>query len=131
MKKIEVVAAIITCGDDILCVQRGAAKYDYIANKFEFPGGKIEEGETPDQAIIREIQEELHIALPEVTYFATIEHQYPDFYITMHAYKCPVITKDLTLTEHISQQWLRPHQLNSLDWAAADIPFVEQLMTGS
>ena len=85
MKKIEVVAAIITHNDDILCVQRGPAKYHYIANKFEFPGGKIESGETPNQAIIREIKEELHIALSDVTYFATVEHQYPDFHITMHA----------------------------------------------
>lgn len=129
MKKIEVVAAIITHNDDILCVQRGPAKYHYIANKFEFPGGKIESGETPNQAIIREIKEELHIALSDVTYFATVEHQYPDFHITMHAYICPVMTKDLTLTEHISQQWLRPHQLNQLDWAAADIPFVEKLQS--
>lgn len=127
MKKIEVVAAIITHNDDILCVQRGPAKYDYIANKFEFPGGKIESGETPKQAIIREIKEELHIALPAVTYFATVEHQYPDFHITMHAYICPVATKHLTLTEHISQQWLQRQQLNQLDWAAADIPFVEKL----
>lgn len=127
MKKIEVVAAIIQCGEETLCVQRDVAKLEYISKKYEFPGGKIEAGETKEAAIIREIREELELEIVEPKFFNTINHQYPDFYITMHSFICLVNNKDIVLTEHIDQKWLKIDELNSLDWAAADIPIVQKL----
>jgi 8-oxo-dGTP diphosphatase len=127
MKSIEVVAAIIQSGGRTLCVQRGPAKFDYIHHKYEFPGGKVEEGETKESAIIREIQEELHLDIIEPKFFSTVNHQYPDFYITMHSFICSIEHKKITLTEHIDQKWLKVEDLNSLDWAAADIPIVRKL----
>lgn len=127
MKKIEVVAAIIQCGKETLCVQRGPAKLEYISKKYEFPGGKVEVGETKESAIIREIKEELHLDILEPKFFNTVHHQYPDFYITMHSFICLVEHKDITLTEHIDQKWLKIDELSNLDWAAADIPIVQKL----
>lgn len=127
MKKLNVVAAIIQCGEETLCVQRGPAKFDYIAKKYEFPGGKIELGETKESAITREIKEELHLDIVDPQFFNTVHHQYPDFFITMHSFICPVEHKDITLTEHVDQKWLKIDQLHTLDWAAADIPIVEKL----
>ncbi len=129
MKKIDVVAAIIQCGEETLCVQRGLAKLDYISKKYEFPGGKIEDGETKEYAIIREIKEELHLDIIEPKFFNTVNHQYPDFYITMHSFVCLVEHKDITLTEHIDQKWLKIDELHELDWAQADIPIVKKLQT--
>lgn len=128
MKKIEVVAAIIYFKDEILCVQRPKNKLSYISEKFEFPGGKIEQGETHKEALKREIYEELNIKTDIKSFFSTVVHKYPDFELTMHCYKCEVITKELILQEHISQTWLRLDALNTLDWAAADIPIVNKLI---
>jgi 8-oxo-dGTP diphosphatase len=129
MKKIDVVAAIIQCGEETLCVQRGPAKLDYISKKYEFPGGKIEVGESKESAIIREIKEELHLDILEPKFFNTVLHQYPDFHITMHTFICLVESKEITLTEHIDEKWLRIDELHKLDWAAADIPIVEKLQS--
>ncbi|WP_250656447.1 (deoxy)nucleoside triphosphate pyrophosphohydrolase [Alkalimarinus coralli] len=127
MKEIDVVAAIIKCGDEILCVQRGAAKFEYISDKYEFPGGKIEIKETKEDAIIREIKEELKLNIVEPKFFHTVNYQYPDFFITMHSYICLVDSKEVVLTEHIDHKWLKVEELGKLDWAAADIPIVKQL----
>lgn len=127
MKRIEVVAAVIQHEGKTLCVQRGPAKFDYIHHKFEFPGGKVEPDETGEQAIMRELKEELHIDIPTAEYFMTVEHSYPDFYITMHAYICPVENRDIELTEHIDAKWLSLEDLPELDWAAADVPIVNKL----
>ena len=128
MKKIEVVAAIIFFEDQILCVQRAKNKLPYISEKFEFPGGKIEKGESKEEALRRELNEELHINVEPKTFYATVVHEYPDFEITMHCYTCEVKTKDLILKEHIDLKWLPVDELSALDWAAADIPIVEKLM---
>lgn len=128
MKKIEVVAAILTHGDDILCAQRAENKLDYISKKFEFPGGKIEKGETKKDALKRELREELSIS-PEIKdLYITVVHQYPDFELTMHTFLCDTNTKNITLHEHISSKWLKRDELLSLDWAAADVPIVDKLM---
>jgi len=129
LKKLNVVAAIIQCGEEILCVQRGPAKFDYIAKKYEFPGGKVEVGESKESAIIREVKEELRLDIIEPQFFSTVHHQYPDFFITMHSFICKVMDKDVTLTEHIDKKWLKREQLHTLDWAAADVPIVEKLQT--
>lgn len=128
MKKIEVVAAIIYFEDKILCVQRPKNKLKYISKKFEFPGGKIEQGETQKEALKRELLEELNILADIKSLFFTVIHEYPDFELTMHSYICEVKTKELQLNEHIAQKWLTLNELNKLDWAAADIPIVNKLI---
>lgn len=127
MKEIEVVAAIIENQGKYLCAQKGAFKYDYIAYKWEFPGGKVELGESLEQAIEREIHEELHINVKAGELLTTVEHQYPDFHITMHGFLCESESYDIVLTEHASTKWLKLQELMSLDWAAADIPIVKRL----
>jgi 8-oxo-dGTP diphosphatase len=127
-KKIEVVAAIIRHNDKILCVQRGKNKLDYISKKYEFPGGKIEEGETREQTIVREIQEELKMDISTNEDYLTVEHEYPDFFLTMHSFICSCENPKVQLTEHIDYKWLATSDMLALDWAAADIPIVEKLI---
>lgn len=128
MKHVEVVAAIIQYQDNFLCVQRGVGKFDYISKKFEFPGGKVEPGESQIEALRREIAEELLMDINVDEYFLTVDHTYPDFSITMHSYLCSTASPDLKLVEHIDCKWLAKPDLRELDWAAADIPIVEKLM---
>ena len=128
MKKVEVVAAIIYFENQILCVQRPENKLSYISEKFEFPGGKIEEGETQKEALKRELVEELNIDAEIKSLFVTVVHQYPDFELIMHSYICEVQSKELTLNEHIAKEWLSLNELKKLDWAAADIPIVNKLI---
>lgn len=128
MKHIQVVAAIIRDGQKVLCVQRGKHKYEYISRKYEFPGGKVEPNETNEAAIKREIDEELSMDIEVISYFMTVEHQYPDFRITMRCFKCNCASNKVVLTEHINYQWLPIEEIKSLDWAAADIPIVQKLI---
>ena len=127
MKRIEGVAAIIVFKNDILCVQRGESKLDYISKKYEFPGGKLEPGETKQEAIKREILEELKMEIEVKEEFLTVNHQYPDLHITMHSFICSCQNPSLTLTEHIAFKWLRKNELDELDWAAADVPIVNKI----
>lgn len=116
----EVVAAIIEHQGKILCVRRGQTKYPYTSYKYEFPGGKIEEGETEKEALIREICEELKLQItvgPKVT---VIDHEYPDFTVTLHFYRCSVVVSAFTLTEHSKGIWATPVEMLSLDWVEAD-----------
>ena len=129
MKKVEVVAAIVKFGREILCVQRPENKLSYISKKFEFPGGKIETGETKKAALKRELIEELDIIPIIDDLFLTVVYQYPDFELTMHSFICKAETKELTLHEHIAHKWLTLNELKKLDWAAADIPIVHKLVS--
>lgn len=108
-------------------MQRGPSKYDYVSRKYEFPGGKVETGETKEQAIIREIKEELHIDIINLQFYLTVEHVYPDFAIIMHSFLCTTDSKNITLTEHIDAKWLKNSELEFLDWAEADVPIVQKL----
>lgn len=128
MKTVNVVAAIIYHEDKYLCVQRPISKFDYISQKYEFPGGKVEAGETEQQGIIREIQEELRMQIQVESKFMVVNHCYPDFAVTLNCYKCSVASKDLVLMEHIDYKWLTINELDQLDWAAADIPVVHELI---
>ena len=123
-----VCAAIIIKDKQILCLQRNKSKYDYISYKYEFPGGKVEHSENEEDALIREIKEELNIDLSIVEKFLIVEHAYPDFAITMHSFLCHANVDKLTLKEHINMKWLKATELSSLDWAAADLPIVSKLM---
>ena len=127
MKKIEVVAAIISYDDKILCVQRNTHKFNYISKKYEFPGGKIEGSETHQEALKREVMEELNMIIDIKEHYLTVEHSYPDFHLIMHSYLCQSNTSKVTLLEHSNYQWLCRSKIQSLDWAAADIPIVEKL----
>jgi len=127
MKQVSVVAAVIIHNDQILCVQRNQNKYSYISEKYEFPGGKIEAGETEVEALQREIKEELSMELQVKDKLMVVEHAYPDFALTMHTYVCASTNRDVVLHEHIDLQWLDRSELAKLDWAAADIPIVEKL----
>lgn len=135
----QVVAAVIVDDGEVLCMQRGQTKFPYTSNKWEFPGGKIEAGETPEEALRREIREEMAMDVRVGRHLVTVEHEYPDFCITMAAYLCESFcnaaesTKErrraFTMNEHHAFRWLRPADLSSLDWAAADVGIVEAVKT--
>lgn len=129
MKHIEVVAAIIINDNKVLCVQRNENKLPYISKKYEFPGGKMEAGETKEDTIKREILEELNMQIKVQNEFLTVTHQYPDFILTMHSFICNCQDPTLTLTEHVDFKWLYKNELAHLDWAAADVPIVQKLMS--
>lgn len=129
MKTFEVVAEIIKNKEKILCTQRGLSKFDYISKKWEFPGGKIETDETAFDAIKREILEELNLEITISEFFTSVTHQYPDFKIKLDFFLCSTVSDQLVLTEHIKAAWLKPSEMLDLDWAAADIPAVEKLIS--
>ena len=122
MEKVEVVAAVIQKNNKIFCAQRNLSKS--MGGKWEFPGGKIELGETKEEALVREIKEELDSDIVVDKYLMTVEHDYPTFHITMHAYLCTLVKGELILKEHNDSVWLSKEELLSLDWADADKPIV-------
>ncbi|NCD08274.1 MAG: (deoxy)nucleoside triphosphate pyrophosphohydrolase [Negativicutes bacterium] len=132
MKELEVVAGIIVCGEEILCMQRDKARYDYISYKFEFPGGKIEKGEKPTEALKRELTEELEmkVKVDDCDFFMEVDHTYSDFQIKMKSFICQVQDKKFTMKEHIAFKWLKKEHLMELDWAEADKPIVKKLVEG-
>jgi 8-oxo-dGTP diphosphatase len=132
MKLLEVVAAILIHDDKVLCMQRGAGKYDYVSYKYEFPGGKVEKGESRREALVRELKEEMEITINvlDEDYFMSISHEYPDFALNMHCYKCQVNDPEFTMKEHIHFEWMKKEDLKRLDWAPADLPIVEKLAKG-
>ena len=127
-KHYTVSAAIIVENKKILCVQRNKGKYDYISYKYEFPGGKLEEGEKEEDALKREISEELNLEIDVAEKFLVVTHEYLDFNLTMHSYLCKANTEKLVLKEHIDAKWLYKYELIELDWAAADLPIVSKLI---
>lgn len=117
MKKIEVVAAIIRNGDKIFATQRG---YGPWKDWWEFPGGKMEPGETPAQALAREIMEELGTSIRIGEPLHTVEWDYPDFHLTMHCFWCSLLSEDMHLNEHEAARWLTAGTLHSVRWLPAD-----------
>lgn len=124
-KHIHVVGAVIIENNKILCAQRGASKT--LAYMWEFPGGKIEEGETPQSALKREINEEMLCTIEIGELIETTVHEYDFAFIHLTTFYCYLLEGTPTLTEHIAIQWLPAHQLMSLDWAPADIPAVKKI----
>lgn len=125
MKRIEVVAAIIRKRDKIFITRRG---YGEFLGMWEFPGGKIEEGETQENALIREIKEELELDINNLKYFTTVEYEYPNFYLTMHCFICEIAGGKLKLNVHNDAKWVSLNELSSQNWIPADIEVVEKLL---
>ncbi len=124
MKTIEVAAAIITHSGRIFATQRG---YGEFKDGWEFPGGKMEPGETPQQALVREIQEELDTEIEVGELVETVEYDYPGFHLTMHCFLCTIRSGDLVLKEHEAARWLTREELDDVDWLPADVKVVEKL----
>lgn len=129
MKEIEVVAGIIKFNNKILCTQRDVSKNEEVSFKWEFPGGKIEEGEFPEDALRREIREELNMDISIEKYFMEISYTYPTFKLKMHTYICNTASDKLELLVHKDYKWLPAEKLNTLDWAPADSPIIDRLIT--
>ncbi len=121
MKQIEVVAALIKQENKVLATQRGYGEWK---DGWEFPGGKIEAGETPEAALRREILEELAVEVEVQSRLVTVEYDYPQFHLTMHCYWCRLLKGEPTLLEHEAAQWLTRDQLDSVDWLPADLEVV-------
>jgi 8-oxo-dGTP diphosphatase len=125
MKHITVAAAVFIRDGKVFAAQRKDA--GELARTWEFPGGKLEPGESGEQAIVREIKEELSADIRVVEYITTVEHQYQTFFITMHAYLCEIVSGSLVLSEHIDSRWLSKRNVYSVAWAAADVPIVKAI----
>ena len=125
-KHIEVVAAIIVRDDRIFATQRGYGEWK---DWWEFPGGKMEAGETPEEALKREIREELATEIEVDELLTTVEYDYPKFHLTMHCYLCTIISGDLSLLEHEDARWLALDELDCVKWLPADKDVIEKLST--
>ena len=124
MIHIEVVAAIIRKEDKIFATQRGYGEWK---DWWEFPGGKMEVGETPKEALAREIREELSAEINVGELLTTVEYDYPKFHLTMHCYLCSLIGEALHLNEHEAARWLTKNELDSVKWLPADLGVIELL----
>ena len=124
MKKIEVVAAVIRKEDKIFATQRGYGEWQ---DWWEFPGGKMEPGETPEEALKREIHEELSTEISVDAFLCTVEYGYPKFHLTMHCYLCSLLSEALHLNEHEAAKWLSMDELNSVKWLPADVLVVNAI----
>ena len=124
MKTIRVVAAVIRDNDKIFATQRG---YGDLKGGWEFPGGKIEEGETPQAALKREIMEELDTEIEVGELIDTIEYDYPEFHLSMGCYWCSVVSGDLVLKEHEDARWLGKDELMDVEWLPADVGLIDEI----
>lgn len=127
-KHIEVVAAIICNDNRVFATQRGYGEWK---DWWEFPGGKMETGETPEMALQREIREELATEISVGSLLTTVDYDYPKFHLTMHCYLCKVKSGELTLQEHEAAKWLRHEDLDSVKWLPADEKVIEKLNTNA
>lgn len=124
MKIIKVVAAIIKNEDKIFATQRG---YGDFKDGWEFPGGKVEAGETPQQALIREIKEELDTDIVVENFVMTVEYDYPKFHLSMDCFMCGIAAGKLVLKEHEAAKWLTKDELDSVEWPPADLAVIEKV----
>ncbi len=122
MKRIEVVAAIIKKDGKYFATQRG---YGEFQGGWEFPGGKMEPGETPQEALVREIKEELDADITVGELVDTVEYDYPNFHLTMHCFLCELTSEHVVLLEHEAAKWLAPEELHSVGWLPADLGLID------
>lgn len=125
-KEIHVVGAVIKANNKILCAQRGPGKS--LAYLWEFPGGKIESGETDKEALEREIREELLCKIEVKNKVTTTRHEYDFGFVNLTTFECDLLEGEPSLTEHVAVKWLAVEELSTLEWAPADIPAIEILM---
>ncbi len=124
MKVVKVVAAIIIQDNKVFATQRG---YGEFKDGWEFPGGKIEEGETPQEALVREIEEELETEIEVGELLDTVEYDYPKFHLSMDCFVCKIKHGGLTLKEHEAARWLTKENLNDVEWLPADLSLIEKI----
>ena len=124
MKTIRVVAAIIIKNGEVFATQRG---YGDFKGGWEFPGGKIDAGETPEEALIREIKEELDTEVEIIELLDTVEYDYPNFHLSMDCFICSIKSGDLVLKEHEAAQWLTKETLDSVNWLPADLGLIDKI----
>ena len=124
MKTIDVVAAIIVKGTEILATQRGYGEFE---GGWEFPGGKVEQGETPEEALVREIHEELNARISVQRFLTQVEHDYPTFHLSMKCFICTLDDPSFQLLEHHAAKWLDMQHIDIVDWLPADIKVVAAL----
>lgn len=128
MKTIEVVAGVIQNGEKIFATQRG---YGDFKGGWEFPGGKMEPGETREQALARELKEELAVNVSVGSFICTVDYDYPQFHLTMHTFYCTIESGNLTLLEHEAAKWLNRSELHTVNWLPADAEVVKKLKSPS
>ena len=124
MKTIKVVAAVIKRNDEIFVTQRG---YGEFKDGWEFPGGKVEKGETKEEALIREIKEELDTVIKVDSYLDTIEYDYPDFHLSMDCFVCSIVEGHLVLKEHEDSKWIKKEEIDTLNWLPADLVILDKV----
>ena len=124
MKNIEVVAAIFRKDNTIFATEKG---YGEFKGYWEFPGGKVEPGESLEEALRREIREELQVEIYIEEKFTELDYDYPHFHLTMHCYFCSVLSGEITLVEATDARWLKKEELNTVNWLPADISLIEEL----
>ncbi|MGI6005866.1 MAG: 8-oxo-dGTP diphosphatase MutT [Ruminococcus sp.] len=124
MKTVKVVAAIIINNNRVFATQRG---YGEFKDGWEFPGGKIEPGETPQEALVREIKEELDAEIEVKDYLETVEYDYPEFHLSMDCFFCRIKSGEIVLKEHEAAKWLTAETLDSVDWLPADKGLIKEI----
>lgn len=124
MKTIKVVAAVIKRNNKIFVTQRG---YGEFKDGWEFPGGKVEKGETKEEALIREIKEELDTVIKVDSYLDTIEYDYPDFHLSMDCFVCSIVEGHLVLKEHEDSKWIKKEEIDTLNWLPADLVILDKV----
>lgn len=121
-----VVAGVLIHQGKVLCVKKGETKYAYTSHHWEFPGGKVETGETPEEALKRELREELDCEVKVENMLITVRHDYTDFSLTMEAFVCHPLSEQIVLKEHEALDWLLPNDLEDLEWCEADVPIAHK-----
>lgn len=124
MKTVKVASAIIQEGNKIFAAKRGHGKFDGL---WEFPGGKLEDGETSEEAVVREVEEELKATVTIKRLIETVEYDYPDFHLTMDCFLCSAAQQSFVLTEHKEAKWFKKQDLDTVDWMPANAGLIETL----
>lgn len=124
MKTIEVAAAIIVKDNKVFATQRG---YGEFKDGWEFPGGKLEPGESAREALAREIREELDVDIRVGRLLETVEYDYPEFHLTMHCFICELLSEEIVLKEHEDARWLKEEELDTVDWLPADVGVIGKI----